>query len=102
MWKQLQSIYINVGNKEEFDYTNYIENATPLGTYTIVEASDMDGTPLRDRQLSGVVMIQDKTQPIISVEASNVQVRATIYFRIVYTAPNGQTYRSIWTFLTIR
>ena len=101
IWKQLQPIYINTGEREEFNYTDYIENATPLGTYAIVEASDMDGTPLAPR-LSGVVVIQDETQPIVSVDASNVQVRSTIYFRFVHTGPNKHPYKSIWTSLTIR
>lgn len=101
IWKQFQPIYINAGEREKFDYTDYIENATPLGTYALVEASDMDGTPL-DPRLSGVVVIQDETQPIVSVDASNVQVRSTIYFRFVHTGPNEYPYKSIWTSLIIR
>lgn len=100
IWKQLQPIYINAGEREEVDYTDCIENATPLGTYAIVEASDIDGTPL-DPQLSGIVMIHDEKQPIVSVDASNVQVRSTIYFRFVHTGPDKQPYKSIWTSLTI-
>lgn len=101
IWRQLQPIYVGIGEKAEFEYTNDIENATPLGTYAIVKASDIDGTPL-DPRLSGIVMIHDKTQPIVSVDASNVQVRSTIYFRFVHTGPNKHSYKSIWTSLTIR
>ena len=103
-WKQLESvqpIYINAGNKKEFDYTDCIENPSPFGTYTIAEASDIDGAPL-DSHLSGVVVIQDESQPIVSVDASNVNVYSTIYFRIVHTIPNRWTYLSIWTSLEIR
>lgn len=45
---------------------------------------------------------EDETQPIVSVDASNVQVRSTTYFRFVHTSPNKHPYKSIWTSLTIR
>ena len=100
IWKQLQPISINVGEREKFNYTNYIENATPLGTYDI-ETSGQDRTPLA-AQLSGIMEGQDETQPIVKVDASNVQVQSNIYFRLVHIDPNGNAYKSLWTSLTIR
>ena len=100
IWKQLQPISINVEERENFNYTDYIENATPLGTYDI-ETSGHDRTPLA-AQLSGIMEVQDETQPIVKVDASNVQVQSIIYFRFVHNGPNEHPYKSIWTSLTIR
>ena len=108
-WGQLQSIKIVAGEKDNFPFGDCIKNAIQGAIYCVETSSNPDNpdeTQIKDPQLSEVVQIRDKTQPIVHVDASSITVANSvihIYFRLIHISPNKHSgpYRSMWTHLTI-
>ena len=111
-WKQLTSerldgerlagIQIPAGEKKDFPIKDWIENATQSGIYIAKTASDIDGTPIED-PTELVAEIPDETKPIMRVDASNVTIPCTVYFKLIHKAPNKNSdqYSSLWSHITV-
>ena len=82
-WERFNNLKLVAGEKMEFDFTDYINNAVQGASYLVKIGSDFDGAEIKDPQLSAtVVEILDKKQPIVIIDASKVTVASGfIYLR---------------------
>ena len=94
-WERFNNLKLVAGEKMEFDFTDYINNAVQGASYLVKIGSDFDGAEIKDPQLSAtVVEILDKKQPIVIIDASKVTVASGfIYLRLTQEMCNKPFYR---------
>ena len=97
-WERFNNLKLVAGEKMEFDFTDYINNAVQGTSYLVKIGSDFDGAEIKDPQLSAIVVeILDKKQPIVIIDASKVTVASGfIYLRLTHESPSDDSYHSLW------